>query len=166
MRGLEPAEHSVRRLPRRRLLLCLFVLFTMLSGPLAQSASASKAWCRTDPVIMVDRYVTDVFVSGPLSALLTVTGPTEIVVTVPTGVDASLVLADLGFGRGTNVSFKESKSLKRDKQGVEIKVAVFVPSSDEDMPVRVEVAPRILGLLSPASTEGTANEWIVMRTRV
>jgi hypothetical protein len=167
MRGLVPTECGACRLPRRFLLVALLlVMFTAFSGPLTQSASASKAWCRTDPLISVDGYLTDVFVAGPLDAVLHVTGPTEIVVTVPVGVDAWLVLADLGFGRGTNLTFEESSSLAKTWDGVEIQVAVYVPASDDAMPIRVEVAPRILGLLWPASAEGTANEWIVMRTTV
>ena len=166
MRGFALAARSARRFARVHILLCAIALVGLLGAPLAQDAAASKAWCRTDPLISVDGYLADVFVSGPLSALLTVTGPTEIVIAVPTGVDAWLVLADLGFGRGTNVSFQESDELTNTRSGVEIEVAVYVPSSDTEMPVRVEVAPRILGILWPASAEGIANEWVVLRTRV
>ena len=166
MRDFSPAARVARRFALVRVLCCAFALFAVLSGPLTQDASASKAWCRTDPVVVIDGYITDIFVSGPLSALLTVTGPTELVVTVPTGVNAWVLLADLGFGRGTNVTFQESDELTKTRRGVEIEVAAYVPSSDEAMPVRVEVAPRILGILWPASAEGIANEWVVLRTRV
>jgi hypothetical protein len=166
MQGLAPEARAGVRLPRHCLLLTLLLLLTVAAGPFAQSASASKAWCRTDPVISVNGYVSDVFVSGPLTALLQVTGPTEIVVTVPVGVDAWLVLADLGFGRGTNVTFEESHSLENSTQGAEVRIEVYVPSRDDAMPVRVEVAPRLLGLLSPVSAEGTANQWIVVMARL
>jgi hypothetical protein len=165
MRGPVHWNHTVLRLARRQILFCL-ILLTLLGVPFAQSASASKAWCRTDPVIVVNGQVTDVFVAGPLTALLQVTGPTQILVTVPVGADAWLLLSDVGFGQGVSVSFAESSELSTTNSGTEIRVEVFVPANDESMPVRVEVAPRILGILWPASAEGTSNNWIAMETRV
>lgn len=164
MRVLRFGVRSDRRIARGRFLLLPIVMLAVLLGPLAQNASASKAWCRTDPVVVIDGNITDIFVAGPLKALLVATGPTEIIVTVPTGVDAWLLLADIGFGRGVNVSFAESSSLSTTRNGVEIEVAVFVPAS-EAIPVRVEVASRVLGLLWPATAEGSANEWIYLSTR-
>jgi hypothetical protein len=165
MRGLKLAEQSDRRIARGRFLLLLMAMLVVLFGPLAQQADASKAWCRTDPVVVIGGQITDIFVAGPLSALLVATGPTEIVVTVPTGVDAWLLLPDLGFGKGVNVSFEESSSLSTSRKGVQVEVAVFVPAS-EDIPIRVEVAPRVLGILWPATTEGTANQWLALSTSV
>lgn len=162
MRGLVPEDRAAVRVSRRYAVLCSLLLLIIAAGPFARPAAASKAWCRTDPVIMVDGYLSDIFVAGPLTALLTVTGPTQIVVTVPVGVSAWQVLPDLGFGRGTNVTFQESPSLTKTSRGAEVQVAVYVPSSDPEMPVRVEVAPRLLGLLWPVSADGTANEWIVV----
>jgi hypothetical protein len=34
------------------------------------------------------------------------------------------------------------------------------------MPVRLEVAPRLIDLIDPVVAEGTANEWIGLRTLV
>jgi hypothetical protein len=164
MRGLQLGEQSVRRIARGRLLLLSLAILAVLFGPLAQQADASKAWCRTDPIVVIDGHLTDVFVAGPLKALLVATGPTEIVVTVPTGVDAWLLLPDLGFGRGVNVSFEESSTLTTSRKGVQIEVAVFVPAS-EDIPIRVEVASRVLAILWPASAEGAANQWLTVSTR-
>jgi hypothetical protein len=50
--------------------------------------------------------------------------------------------------------------------GIEVLVEVFVPATDDEMPVRVEFAPRILGILWPASAEGTANSWVRLRTEL
>jgi len=125
-----------------------------------RNADAARAWCRTDPLVLIDGTIVDIFVLGPLTAPLKVTGPTEVVVTVPVGVSASLVLMDLGFGRGEVVSFAESAEPTKDDRGIQVKVDVRVPARDKSMPVRVEFAPRIIGILWPTSAEGTANRWI------
>ena len=45
-----------------------------------------------------------------------------------------------------------------------MEIEAYVPATDDAMPVRVEFAPRAVGILWPASAEGTANEWITLRT--
>ena len=40
----------------------------------------------------------------------------------------------------------------------------FVPANDDQAPVRVEFAPRIVRLLVPAREQGLANDWIVLNT--
>lgn len=162
MLGMRIGGDAGRRGRLIRFALFAVIVLALLAGPWVQGASASKAWCRTDPVVVIDGHITDVFVAGPLEALLVATGPTEIVVTVPAGIDAWLLLADVGFGRGVNVSFAESDDLTASRSGVEIDVAVFVPAS-KNIPVRVEVAPRLLGILWPSSAEGTANQWFSLR---
>ena len=152
---------------RKRFSLLLIALLLAWGGSMvmAPRAAAYRTWCRSDPVIIIDGVLVDVFVSAPPDALLTVTGPTEIVVTVPRDVDVWLVVTDLGFGRGESVRFEESGGLKATEDGIEVRVEVYVPSRDDDMPVRVEFAPRILGLLAPTSAEGTANRWIELEVR-
>jgi hypothetical protein len=127
-------------------------------------AHAVVTWCRTDPVVVLEDQIADIFVSGPIDAPLLVTGPNQVVVTVPPGVQAALLVADAGFGRGTDVAFEEANWLRRRPDRIEIQVDVFVPATDDAMPVRVEFAPRIVGVLSPASAEGTANAWVSLRT--
>ena len=150
----------------RFLSVCLLTGFALLAAPTADQAAASKSWCRTDPIVLIDGHVTDIFVAAPLTAPLLVTGPTQVVVTVPSGVDAWLVLADLGLGRGEEVSFEESDEIRETRQGVEVRVAVYVPATDDAMPVMVEVAPRLLGILWPDRAEGVANEWVVVESLV
>jgi hypothetical protein len=130
-------------------------------------ALAGTAWCRSDPILVIDNTLTQVFVSGPLTAPLRVTGPTEVIVTVPTGVRADLILTDLGFGRGWDVTIKESSSLRHNHRihGTEVLVSVYVPART-DMPIRLETSTRLLGILSPASVEGTANSWVHLKTRL
>ena len=132
----------------------------------ARRVDAGRAWCRTDPVVSIAGDVADIFTSAPLTAPLLVTGPTEIVVTVPEGVPAAVVLTDLGFGKGEVISFQESSKLRATDRGVEVLIKVRVPATDDTMPVRVEFAPRIIGILWPASAEGTANSWVVLRTEL
>ncbi|MDP9369255.1 MAG: hypothetical protein M3Q03_13435 [Chloroflexota bacterium] len=139
------------------------VLLVALVALQVQSASASVRWCRTDPVVTIDGRVADIFVSAPLSAPLKVNGATEIVVTVPVGVSAELVLAGPGFGRGEEVRFAESGALRNGPGGIEVDITVYVPARDDAMPVRVEFADRLVEFLTPARAEGTANAWVTLR---
>lgn len=155
------APGSVGLVNRRRMLaLALAALVHLIAFP---GADAHRTWCRTDPIVAIDGTTADIFVAGPVDAPLIVTGPTEIVVTVPVGVDAWLIASDLGFGYGDVVSFAQSHRLRQTAAGIDVEVQVLVPAR-EAMPVLVEFAPRLLGLLSPASAEGTANTWITLRT--
>ena len=134
----------------------------LVAAVAAPGAAASRQWCRTDPVVTVGGVVADVFVSGPLDAPTKVTGPNLVRLTVPAGVDARLVASDLGFGRGVEVSFAESHALKARRGAVEVRVEVYVPAADDAMPVLVEFAPRVVGVLAPAAAEGTANRWVAL----
>jgi len=136
----------------------------LVQGPVA--GLAGVGWCRSDPVVMINGTAADVFVSVPVDDLLTISGPTEFVITVPNGTDAFLVAAGVGFGYGEVVEFRESGSLKATPTGIELRVAVYVPATDKSTPVLVEFAPRIIGILDPASVEGAANAWISLRTMV
>jgi hypothetical protein len=144
----------------------LALVLAGLALALAGDAAAIRTWCRSDPVVSIDGELADVFVAAPLEAPTLVTGPNEVVVAVPEGVRAAVILNDLGFGRGTVTTVEESKRLRATERGVEVLVEVRVPAKDDAMPVRVEFAPRVVGILSPASAEGTANEWIRLRTHI
>ena len=143
------------------LALAAAILVAALSG---QGAGAGVGWCRFDPIVLIDGEIADIFVAAPFDAPLRVTGPTEITVTVPVGVSTTLVLSDLGFGKGEIVRFEESRKLRRTASGIEIKIAVYVPTADGGMPVLVEFAPRLLGILAPTSAEGVSNTWVVLKT--
>ena len=159
-------NHPAPRCTRRAQLcsaLALLALSLVLAVP---GVGAGRGWCRSDPVVLIDGEVADVFVLAPLDAPLKVTGPTEIVITTPVGVEADLVLAGPGFGQGEEVRFAESRRLRRTATGIEVEVKVYVPATDDAMPVLVEFAPRIVGILWPASAEGTANAWVTLRTSI
>ena len=168
----EKGQNSKRRawsLPVRTRLMLVLTLVALAVVATAPAASAARAWCRTDPIVVIDGTFADVFVSGPLLAPLTVTGPTQLIITVPEGVKTQMILTDLGFLHGYDYEFRQSSDLKKTRRGVEVRVEVYVPASDDSMPVKVEFSPRLLGLLgvlglNPAtvSAEGTANEWITL----
>jgi hypothetical protein len=122
-----------------------------------------------DPVIMVDGQRADVFVGSSLDMLLKATGPIQIVVTVPTGSRAKVVLTDLGFGRGYSFVFKQSSTLKRTSTHTQIKIAVYAPASSSTLPVSVNFAPRSLGsgltdILFGKTSSGYSNSWVSLRT--
>ncbi len=73
----------------------------------------------------------------------------------------ALILAGVGFDRGERVRFARSRKLRRGKDGIQ--VAVRAPSRVE-MPITVESAPRILGILWPETADGQANEWVKLTT--
>jgi hypothetical protein len=143
-----------------------FALMTVLMVVSASTATAGVGWCRSDPVIMVNGDVADIFVTAPAEALLVVTGPTQIVVTTPPEVDAALIVSTLGFGRGEIVEFEQSNSLKVRDDGIDLRIQVFVPAINDQLPVVVEFSPRLLDVLSPVTSEGSANEWISFRVVV
>ena len=109
--------------------------------------------------------VVDIFCTAPLTAPLYVTGPTEIVVSVPVGVSAALVLAGVGFGRGEVVRFEERNRLKQSADGLELEVEVYVPASRE-LPIGVEFARNLVGILTPTTAEGVTNQWITLPKRL
>jgi hypothetical protein len=129
------------------------------------TAEGSRGWCRSDPFIVIEGVVVDIFCTAPLDAPLYVTGPTEIVVSVPVGVSAALVVAGVGFGRGEVVHFKEANRLKKSAEGLQVEVEVYVPASSE-FPIGVEFARNLVGILDPVLAEGITNEWINLGKRL
>jgi hypothetical protein len=157
---------STRRFPpvgRRHILLATAALAAGIASA-THSAEAARGWCRTDPLILINGELADIFCTAPLSMLLQATGPTEFVVTLPRGVDGKLLLAGPGFLKGETVEFRHSRRLEKTKSGIEIKVAVRVPAK-EDLPIGLEFAPRLLGILNPDRAEGFANSWVSLRTK-
>jgi hypothetical protein len=151
-----------RRYDRRTLLSSAAVAATAL-GATVDTVNAARGWCRSDPVVLIAGVLVDIFCTAPLSALLNVTGPTDITVTVPDGAKASLILAGLGFGRGEKVHFATSNELTKSDDHVDVKIEVLVPAKD-DLPIGVEFAPRIIGILNPERAEGFANSAITLTT--
>jgi hypothetical protein len=149
---------------RRRSVYCVLAFSILALALTVSSADANYRWCRTDPVVLIDGQLADIFVSAQFDDLKKVNGPTEIEVSTPVGVDPELAIATAGFGYGEKVRFAESESLKVTPEGIELRIKVRVPARDDAMPIRVEFAPHIVGVLRPAEAQGHANEWISLRT--
>jgi hypothetical protein len=164
---MQARRDGLRRFGVSRLVLtaavALAALGLLVTGP---SAKAGKGWCRVDPVVIIDGQIADIFVGSTLSALLSTTGPIEIVVTVPPGTSTTHVISDLGFGRGYDFSFVESSDLVETAGGVPVNVDVYVPARSDTLPVSVYFAPRLLGILWPASADGYANSWVTVSSNV
>ena len=141
--------------------LLVSILTFVLAVP---GTSAGIGWCRDDPVVVVDGQIANLYVSARFEDLPEVTGPTDIVISTPVGVDVALAVEGPGFGYGEHVSFVESQSLQVTTEGIEVRIKVRVPARSDTMPIRVEFAPQVVGTLQPATAEGTANEWVALRT--
>lgn len=126
-------------------------------------ASAGVLWCRTDPVVEVNGFRANVYVSTESSYLSTVNGPVRLDVHVPVGATARLIQTDSGFGQGYTIRFIEDARLHSGKGFVEMIASVYVGSSSSNMPVKVDIVP-----VDPAkcgvSKRSTANQWIATGT--
>lgn len=143
---------------------CGAALAAVAAGRLAAPAGAARTWCKTDPVVKIDGKVADIWLGSYSDLHAAATGPAEIQIGVPVGVPAELLATDPGFGQlGYVVSFYEDANLKKDKSKVQVRIAVFVPSSDGTLPLTVDFAPRSSGL-APASASGYANSWVVVES--
>lgn len=151
-----PIQHCLSLGGRALVLVVLVFTLTGLSG---QSAKAGVGWCRLDPIVMIDGNIADIFVAVPLLDLLKVNGPTEIIVTTPPDVSAYLILPGVGFLHGEIVTFETSPELNVTEEGIDVWIQVYVPAR-KNIPVLVEFAPHIIGILWPTSAEGTANSWV------
>jgi hypothetical protein len=141
-----------------------FVLAAVLLAFNSLNTSASIGWCRSDPVLRIEGNLADVFVSIPLAEVPKVNGPTRFVITTPGGIDEAVLLTSPGFGYGETVTFQESSSLKLTSTGIQLRIKAFVPATNGTIPVLVEFAPRVIGILKPASAEGFTNQWITIQT--
>jgi hypothetical protein len=150
----------------RQLFASIAIVCLALAIAAPQGATAGIGWCKSDPIVLIDGELADIFVSAPLHAPLVVTGPTQIVITLPVGIDGTVVLTDLGFGRGEQVRFVSSHALQVRESGIPVRIAVYVPATDESMPIEVEMAAGVLGLLIPERVSGTANTWTILAVTI
>jgi hypothetical protein len=128
-------------------------------GPVAHS---SHGWCASDPVVLIGDTLTHITLSAPATAPLKVTGPNEIIVTIPYTLSGVVMTPGPGFGRGESVTIVQSLDLQSTQDWVEVTIQAFVPASDDTMEIGVEFATLDLGLLTPTRTHGVANSWITM----
>jgi hypothetical protein len=157
---------QMRRLGRRTVLLGAVSLAAGLTGATRWPAHAARGWCRSDPLVSIDGILAYVVCSAPPAIRQNVTGPTEIIISVPLGIDASLVSHGSGFGKGDTVRFKQSSSLARTDAELDVEINVRVPAS-EKLPVGVEFAPLTnAGQKDAVFIEGHTNSWITLTTQL
>ncbi len=146
----------------RTAIACVIAVAVLLATG-APDAGAGRGWCRADPLLLINGDVADVWVGSTLEAFIETTGPIRLVVTTPEGVEAQHVISDLGFGRGYDIAIGTSPALEWTPEGIELTIAVWVPARSQ-LPVTVEFAPRVLGILWPASASGSTNSWVTVQT--
>jgi hypothetical protein len=137
------------------------------AGAGIEAASAGRAWCRFDPIVMIDGQLADVFIGSTLTMLLSATGPINLNISIPQESKGSVVLMDLGFGRGYNINFIKTSNLTKTNRETPVIIDVYAPAKDSSLPVSVTFAPRSLGssltdILFGMSAEGNANEWMTL----
>ena len=159
----DPLPDHARRSPRRHPLLPL-LLAALAFVLIAPNASAFRQWCRTDPIVRIDGQIAHVLVSVPREARDLTTGPIELVIAVPAGVDAELIAANMGFGYGYVVTFVPSDALATGPAGTAVEVSAVVPTLDGTIPVLVEFVPNGNGPLAAGAVRGLANAWVVLRS--
>jgi hypothetical protein len=156
--------------PRKRISRRTFAAMTagfVLAGAGIRAASAGRSWCREDPVVMIDGQLADVFVASDLKMLLSATGPIKMKISMPVGSKGWVVLTDLGFTKGYDISFVETSALQRSGGRTPVTVDVYAPARDSSLPVTVNFAPRSLGsgladILFGMSADGYANQWVTL----
>ncbi|MEA2515545.1 MAG: hypothetical protein QOJ59_5034 [Thermomicrobiales bacterium] len=140
----------------------------VLAGTGVGAVSAGRSWCRVDPVVKIDGQLADIFVASDVKMLLSATGPVKIRISMPKGSRGSVILADLGFGKGYDISFVETSKLVRKNGRTPLIIDVYAPARDSSLPVTVTFAPRTLGsslsdILFGMSASGYANKWVSLR---
>lgn len=135
-----------------------------------RGAGASWRWCATDPLVSIDGRLGDIFLASDLSLHATASGPSIIRIAIPRSSTGEVVASDLGFGlKGYDIAFATDASLKATPSHTPISIAVYSPSTDPSLPLKVTFAPRDPGssleqILLGASAEGMVNEWIYLIT--
>ena len=123
---------------------------------IASPASAGWMWCAKDPVIRLDGTSVQILVAVPQNLQSAVTGPIQVVVSVPPGVATELVSTDTGFnGFGETVRFMTDPNLTQIGNYVVALVRVSVPTAMGTAPL-----PTLLTLTpdngSAHSSQGTS----------
>ena len=107
----------------------------------SQLVEAGRLWCKADPVVSIDDRIVSISLAIPLEYLLLVDGPTIIEITVPESVDRLVVVNDVGFLRGSIITFKHGGVVQdgqipvRIEASVSINDAALAPS--EDVPLEI-----------------------------
>ncbi len=139
-------------------------LATVPALRLAGDVAAGRTWCRADPVLRIGGQTAHVYVTSETAMLKSATDKIRLTVTLPREIAGKLtdILAD--FGRGYDVRFTTSSSLKSAGGKIPVQIADYCPARDSELPVTVEFGPVGTGPLVADSAAGTANTWVTLRT--
>ena len=162
---MDRLDHPCTRRDAARLLGLAPVALAAALPP--RGAGASKQWCKVDPVVKIDGEVADIVLSSYEEMEEAATGPAQVVVTVPPGVETVLRSTDRGFGgHGYDVRFERFEDLKDTGGALRLRVAVYAPATDGSVPVRLDFVPRRDGgRLQAVTAEGAANAWVRFAVR-
>lgn len=146
--------------PFRRGVPLLGVLALLLALTTAQ-AGAIIGWCKTDPIVRIDNRVLDIGVASHERILESSTGPTLVRIFVPAGLRTEVLEIDRGFGYGWEIDWVRSQVLEVTEQGIPVRVAVRVPST-EDLAVQVQLTDAAKRLVDQQI--GRTNDWVRTET--
>lgn len=124
----ELASHLSRRRFARSLAAAA-VVAALPGGDLIRPASAARTWCRMDPEFRINGKLGRVYLSAPQQINDLVTGPSQVVISVPKHAATEFLTADEGFGKlGYDVRFEEDESLKSKSKSDEVEIQIWVPA--------------------------------------
>ena len=96
-------------------------LFVLVVSPVA----AGWQWCPRDPIVALNGQEVQIWVSIPEQYESAVTGPVQVDIRTPRGVEQEVIFTDEGFnGFGEEVSFFERGLLRGDEMDVDVRVRV------------------------------------------
>jgi hypothetical protein len=129
--------------------------------------AASIAWCKADPQLLVGDRETHINLSSYEVMVDLATGPIQLIVEVPTGMEGKTEVldTDAGFGSGYTLQIVANPELKDSSAGLDILVQALAPASDGSLPVHLEVVPVTSGKASKVA-KGSANEWIRAKAKL
>lgn len=131
----------------------------------AEDALAGITWCRTDPVVTLNGKKFHIYVLSTKEMFTSRTGPTEIIVKYPQGVNAtgSLLPNDNGFGLGYNLNLQSTSGLTYTSSSFQVRIAVRVGANNSALPVRMEANRASDGKLV-GTAQAYANNWFESNT--
>jgi hypothetical protein len=156
------------RAMRRSALVGVILLLALALN--VQVTEAGRLWCKADPIVMLDGRILSVNVSIPIEYVLLVDGPVRIEITTPPSVDRYLILNDLGYLRGSIVTFKDSdESVTDGRIPVHINASIEMNdryiSADHVVPLEISVLTDGLRYMTARGTADGTTMHLTIRGR-